>query len=323
MSDHPMRTALHDYAHGLLPEAGMAAVEVHFNGCRDCSWLVQQYVVERRRLVGALTVSVSGELRDRVLSLTPKPFRTFWIPIAAAAVVFVFAISAIVFYRRSGEAAARIRDLESRLAAAAETKDSHSMILEGLCQVELERLIAELAAIAKLPEDRAACIRKSLLEPVASSARSFERACMGELEMDGLVNTDTLAGLERDLGTSLEESERHAVAERLAGFSRNLAERMTEEFLSDLTSAVGMTSDQRAAAKRYLLERSGWRHDLVVLPTFVRRHLCVHLLKDDEGALRGEIRDGLSAEQADRVLAFLGREGAGYRLLWQKLKERS
>lgn len=268
-------------------------------------------------MAAALAQAPPPGLSERILSAVGRPTRPRFLHLAAAAGLVVGLTALVVLYKQGSAAKAGARELERRLAAA-ERKASEAGRWAHLCRAELERQVADLAVWAELSDERAALVRKSLTDTLSQSAETFERAWMGEEDMDALLARDTLAHLDADLKLLLGEREHRAVSERMARTRGESIERAAEGFLCDLESMMGLTGEQRASIKRYLVGRSAWRRDLAILPDFARRHLLVHLLRD-EAALRPEVREELSAHQEERLLAFLEREGQGYRKLCDRV----
>lgn len=320
MSEHPDRERLADYAQDAMPESGTGAIEKHLAQCRECAWLVEGYRIEERHMAAALAEEPPLGLSERILSAATRKGRPRLLRWAAAAVLLISLTALAVLYRQGSEAKARARELEGRLAAA-ERKASETGRWAQLCRAELECHVADLAVWAELTDEGAALVRKSLTDTLSQSAETFERAWMGEEDMEGLLAKDTLAHLDADLRALLGEREYRAVSERMAKTRGESMERAAEGFLRDLESMVGLTTEQRASLKRHLVARSAWRQDLAILPDFARRHLLVHLLRGD-AELRPEVRAELSASQEGRLLAFLEREGQGYRKLCEQVIKR-
>lgn len=324
MTNHPGPERIAEYAQGGIPEEDLREIEAHLSVCPDCARLSERYAREAHALSQILGAPPPAALVDRILSgVTPKARPRSFLSWAAAAAVLISLILAVVAFRDASRSRAKMRDLERQVAGKMEGEDKVALkVLQALCRVEVERNVTEIAARVGLSDRGLSPLRETLLTATSSSAEVFERAAMGEVEMDELLRTDTLAGLEAALRRALDRQEYERVAVRLADLSRESAERTIEEFMRDLRTTVGLAEGQIAEIRQILIERSVWRRDLAFLPDFARRHYFVHVLRDGDD-LRLEMLDRFSANQSGRVLSFLEREGTGYHKMWKHLKEKS
>lgn len=277
---HPAFRDLEALAHGLLeaPET----VEIHVAACPECGWAVAKLGIEHRRMSEALQTDAPAALYSRILEAGPR--RRFPVSLTAAALMLVL-VTALSFRDRPN------------LGPVALLASHHeeAWVLPDLCRVEVERGIAEL----RLRDDE----RDEILAATSTTAEVFERAVRGEIDMEELLRTDTLAGLRLD-------------CEALDRRRRIAAEQAADAIVNDLEPAVGLGAAQKTRIVEILVEGSAWRRDIAFLPEFVRRHLCAHLL------MQGEVRTVLDEDQARALDAFLDREAQGYRRLWERLKEK-
>lgn len=323
MTCHPGAELIAEYAQGGLSGRDRMDVETHLSGCRDCAWLAHRYGIESRGLSEILRRPPPAALADRILlDVTPKARGRSFVPWAAAAALISLAL-AIVTLRDANRERAKTRELERRVAGKMEDEEKSAFkVLQALCRVEVERNIAEIAVRAGLSDRSLSPLRATLLSATSTSAEAFKRAAMGELDMDELLGTDTLSGLDLALRGSLDRQEYERVSSRLADLGRESAERTIDEFLRDLRTTVGLAEDQIKELRKVLVDRSAWRRDLAFLPEFARRHYFVHVLRDEDN-LRPEMLARLSENQSNQVLGFLEREGKGYHKMWEHLKEKS
>lgn len=324
MTCHPGAEVIAEYAQGGLSGRDRMDVESHLSACRDCAWLAHRYGIESRGLSEILRRPPPAGLADRILlGVTPKARGRSFVPWAAAAAALISLAVAIGALRGANRERAKTRELERRVAEKMEDEEKSALkVLQALCRVEVERKVAEIAARAGLSDQCLSPLRATLLSATSTSAEAFERAAMGELDMDELLGTDTLSGLDLMLRGSLDRQEYERVSSRLADLGRESAERTIDEFLRDLRTAVGLAEGQIAELRKVLVDRSAWRRDLAFLPEFARRHYFVHVLRDEDN-LRPEMLARLSENQSNQVLGFLEREGMGYHKVWKHLKEKS
>lgn len=324
MTAHPGTERIAEYAQEALSGKDLREVEAHVSECRDCARLAERYAREAEALSQILGAQPPAPLVDRILSgVTPQAHRRSLLSWVAAAVVLMSLTLAVVAFRDASRSRAKMRDLERQVAGKMEEEDKVALkVLRALCRVEVERNVNEIAARAGLSDRGLSPLREALLTATSSSAEVFERAAMGEVEMDELLRTDNLAGVDAALRRALDRQEYERVAARLADLSREAAERTIDEFMRDLRTTVGLAEGQIAEIRQILIERSAWRRDLAFLPDFARRHYFVHVLRDGDD-LRQEMIDRFSANQTGRVLSFLEREGMEYHKMWKRLKEKS
>ncbi|MBI2901066.1 MAG: hypothetical protein HYY17_12845 [Planctomycetes bacterium] len=304
MSEHPAPERIFDLEHGIDLDG---TVEAHLGECGDCARLAHRIAAERRRISAALEDVPPAGLAERILARS-APRRVPWGALANAA-MFLICVATVAFGFRRPRGVEVIRTVlvrppeEERVSAA----------LDDLCRVEVERSVAEMITRAELSESREGVVRESLLAAASTTAEVFDRAQRGEIDMETLLATDTLAGIDARLRASLDGPEFERVSAYLDRISRDAAGRTTGGFVRDLAAAVDLPPAESAAIEKRLVERISWRRDVAFLPEFVRRHLCVHLL-----------RSGGATEVArtDSLIAFLDREGREHQRIWGRLRNR-
>lgn len=311
MSDHPTPERLAEYAYETLPSL---EIELHVAECRECGWRVARFAAERRRLNEALSSAPPPELAERILARTPS--RPVSWGLAASAALLLLSVTVWVVQLRNRREPPITTIV--RVPAPSTPEEKIGSVLDGLCRIEVERSVAEMVARADMAESREGPLRETLLAAVSTTAEVFDRASRGEIDMESLLTTDTLAGLDARLRASLDEAEYGAVAGHLDRQSRDASQSAARRFLADLDLAA----EQSSALTNYLVEKCSWRRDVAFLPEFARRHLCVHWLRSD-GALRSDLGAAFTDEQSRRVLDFLDRESESHRRMWRRLRDES
>lgn len=311
MSDHPTPDRLAEYAYETLPSAD---IERHVAECRECGWRIARFAAERRRLGEALTVAPPPGLAARILAHTPAR-RGSW-GLAASAALLLLSIAVWVVQLRNRKEPPT--NLIVRVPAPSAPEEKIGGVLDELCRIEVERNVAEMVARADMAEFREGALRETLLAAVSTTAEVFDRASRGEIDMETLLTTDTLAGLDARLRASLDEAEYGAVAGHLDRLSRDASQSAARRFLVDLD----LVPEQSSALTNYLVEKCSWRRDVAFLPEFARRHLCVHWLRSD-GALRPDLGATFTDDQSQRILDFLDRESESHRRMWRRLRDES
>lgn len=279
--NHPDFRDLEALALGVLdrPET----VEAHVVACPECGWTVAKLGIERRRIADALRVEAPAELYAKILNRRRFPVS------AAAAAAMLLIVLALAFRSPKVEPVRPLATYEE------------TWVLPDLCRIEVERL--------ELRDDA----RDTMIAATQTTAEIFERAVRGEVDMEELLRTDTLAGLDAELR---DRDDYEAIAAQLDRRSRLAAGQSVEDIVKDLEVAVGLGAAQKTRLAEILLDGSAWRRDIAFLPEFVRRHLCAHLLR---GA---EARAILDDRQAKALDHFLDHEAEGHRRLWERLKEK-